>query len=160
VITKREQQIIDLFDQGAKAPQIAAELGLSLEYVQSRIRTLCHGCGPDSRSHSDMAQGSRQLRDAIILAKNATPDQLRVLCFIHGYQVANKGATPAIAHVATSLEIPKATTFESIHALTEIGALRVRSSTDNLTMDVLMKPAIPMIEGAPLYVVAAGAGAV
>jgi hypothetical protein len=108
VITKREQQIIDLHEDGAKAQQIAEELELSLEYVQGRIRTLCHGCGPDDRHYSDMAQSSRQLRDAVILSRDTTPEQLRVLCFIHGYQMANKGATPTVAHVAASLEMSKA----------------------------------------------------
>jgi biotin operon repressor len=126
VITKREQQIIDLHEDGAKAQQIAEELELSLEYVQGRIRTLCHGCGPDDRHYSDMAQSSRQLRDAVILSRDTTPEQLRVLCFIHGYQMANKGATPTVADVAASLEMSKAAAFESIHALKEIGALRVR----------------------------------
>lgn len=156
MITKREQQIIDLYEEGAKAHQIAEELELSLEYVQGRIRTLCHGCGPDDRHYTDMAQASSRLRDAVILTRDTSPEQLRVLCFIHGYQLANKGATPTVAHVAASLEISKAAAFESIHALKEIGALRVRSSADTLAMDVLMKPTIPMINGAPLYAVAAG----
>jgi hypothetical protein len=104
-----------------------------------------------------MAQSSRQLRDAVILSRDTTPEQLRVLCFIHGYQMANKGATPTVAHVAASLEMSKAP--RSRASMRSRKSVRCACAADSIAMDVLMKPTIPMIDGAPLYAVAAGSAA-
>jgi len=66
MITTREQQIIDLHEQGYQALQIAKMMKLTVEYVRRRISTLCHGTGPDDTYRRAMEAGSRALRDAIM----------------------------------------------------------------------------------------------
>jgi DNA-binding NarL/FixJ family response regulator len=70
-ITAREQQIISAWEGGRKAPDIADELELDVEYVRQRINWLCNGLGPDRHHEAAMEDGSRRLLVAIEQARAA-----------------------------------------------------------------------------------------
>jgi hypothetical protein len=68
-VTKREQEIIRLWEDGLSPAQIGEKLGLTTQYVRGRVHSLCSGIGGDRAHRSAMEIGSKALVGAILLAK-------------------------------------------------------------------------------------------
>lgn len=82
-----------------------------------------------------------------------TTRQLALLRYIHGYQLANGGASPSYQHCAGRVGIrSKSNVHRLLRGLQERGVVRLRAAP-SFAIDVLQPPAIPTIAGAPLYAV-------
>ncbi len=72
-VTKREQEIIDLYEGGASTRAIAGQLGLAEATVKAVVRNLCQGLsddGPERRAErAMMAFGSKTLLAKIAEAR-------------------------------------------------------------------------------------------
>lgn len=76
MITKREQQMIALHEQGKSAAEIAEVMGITPDSARRTISWLCCNVGPDTRHEQAMAMGSRALLAAIERAlKGPTADE-------------------------------------------------------------------------------------
>lgn len=71
MITNREQQIVDMRDEGLTIDEIAAKLDLAPSYVRGRIGYLCSNLGLDRNHEKMMARGSQALLAAIECARAA-----------------------------------------------------------------------------------------
>jgi SOS-response transcriptional repressor LexA len=87
------------------------------------------------------------------MAISATPRQMDVLRFVHGYQQA-KGYSPSHAELAEGIGSPKGgATQDRLLALEERGFIRCLYGKHR-AIEVLEPPAIPRDpDGAPLYFV-------
>lgn len=82
----------------------------------------------------------------------ATPRQMELLRFIHGYQLAHGGIAPCIREIAEAIGGGKGQIHATLVQLEERGRIR-RIAGKPRAIEVLTPPAIPMIGGAPLYAV-------
>jgi len=64
-VTRREQEIIHLYESGVPIRAIASQMGLCRNYVWAKVRGLCFNLGPDVRHQREMMRGSRALLAAI-----------------------------------------------------------------------------------------------
>ena len=70
-VTRREQQIIDLYEDGRTVREIARDLGLRQGTVTGIVNNLCRTVGPDDRERRVMTIFSRQLKTAILRERAA-----------------------------------------------------------------------------------------
>ena len=83
---------------------------------------------------------------------SATPVQQRLLRFIWGYQLAHDGTSPSLEECARAMGLNRGNVFSHLIHLEERGKLR-RVKGRPRSIEVLDPPAIPMIDGKPLYFV-------
>lgn len=81
-----------------------------------------------------------------------TAGQMALLRYIHGYQLANGGISPTLQECATATGVSKTLIFDRLRALECKGVIK-RLPFRNRGIDMLIKPSIPTINGAPLYAV-------
>ena len=90
---------------------------------------------------------------------SATPRQLDLLRFIHGYQLAHGGVSPTLDECGAGIGLKaRSGVHRLICGLQERGYLRTLPGRAR-AMAVIAPPAIPTIAGTPLYVVPLGVAA-
>ena len=67
-VTNREQQMLDLVDEGYSFEQIADRMGIKAATVMSKVTALDSGGASDRAREAAIAQGSRNLLAAICVA--------------------------------------------------------------------------------------------
>lgn len=65
-VTRREQQMLDLYDAGLNPAEIAAEMGVTEGVVRQRLNFLNSGLGLDRAGMAAIAHGSVLLREAVV----------------------------------------------------------------------------------------------
>lgn len=82
-----------------------------------------------------------------------TSRQMQLLRFIRGYQIANSGVSPTLVECAAGLGVySKNTVHTLMTGLEERRAIR-RLPRQARAIEIIRTPAIPSINGAPLYAV-------
>jgi DNA-binding NarL/FixJ family response regulator len=67
-VTRREQQILDLNEQGLSIPEIAARMQIGEARVYSVLRSLAGGMEEERRDNKATAQACAALRDRVLAA--------------------------------------------------------------------------------------------
>jgi len=78
-VTSREQQVLDLQEQGLSNEEIGARLRLQPSYVQQIRSRLAPGLGSDRLHNNHIAAGSRALLKAILAARAGEAPPVRTL---------------------------------------------------------------------------------
>lgn len=82
-----------------------------------------------------------------------TARQLELLRFIRGYQIANGGVSPTLVECAAGIGIQSKSMIHTMLAsMEERGAVRTLRGKVR-AIDIIETPAIPSINGVPLYAV-------
>lgn len=82
-----------------------------------------------------------------------TPRQAQLLRFIRGYQIANSGVSPTLAECSAGLGLYSCGNIHALMVGLEArGALR-RLPRQARAIEIIETPAIPSINGVPLYAV-------
>ena len=82
-----------------------------------------------------------------------TARQLELLRFIRGYQIAKGGVSPTLKQCAAAVGLRNRGGAHAIlKRLSERGAVRVQADR-RLQIEIIEAPAIPSINGVPLYAV-------
>jgi SOS-response transcriptional repressor LexA len=87
-----------------------------------------------------------------------TERQFALLRYVCGFQMAHAGASPAYSQCAQALGIAsKSNVHRLLHGMQDRGIVRLHAGTPAV-IEVLSPPAVPSIDGAPLYAVPLRAG--
>ena len=88
-----------------------------------------------------------------MMALSLTAQQLQLLRFIAGYQAAHGGVSPCLRECAIALGgKAKSSVHRLVTGLEERGAIRRRAGK-HCAIEILEMPAIPTIDGLPLFAV-------
>lgn len=80
--------------------------------------------------------------------------QLELLRFIRGFQVANGGASPTLKQCSAGVRFAtRSGAHRVLQRLIERGAVQAHADGSRLQIEIIEAPAIPLINGVPLYVV-------